>query len=172
MEMKMSTEKEKNLFPGMAAFADAIHHLAIRNQEPFSMTDEERVEIAVFDSAIAQAGTQRVKKMRELAWKKGAAALKLEDLKPKCGVPFGLGRPHCGYQRAQAFTLESIEPEMAYLCTSQYNPEPDSDTCGWVKGEPRQSNYDNLGPLSGSAGARFYCRICNKQLSEYATMFS
>jgi hypothetical protein len=170
--MKMSTEEDKSAFPEMAIFADAMRYLTTRSLEPFEMTDVERTEITVFDSVIAQAKKQKLQKIRELAWKKGVAALKLEDLKSNCGVPFTERDLYFGYKIGAAMNELTQEPELAYLCTSQYNPEPDSDTCGWVKGEPRQANYDNIGPLSGSAGARFYCRICNKKLSEYATMFS
>ncbi len=43
---------------------------------------------------------------------------------------------------------------------------------GLVRGEPLNSLYDDLGPLSGSAGETYSCRNCGTQLTRIANVHS
>lgn len=143
-----------------------------KEKNPFEMTENDKAELAIINKIISEAQAAKITKLRELACKNGAAALKLEDLKSESGKTFVDKGKEFGCRSAVVLDI-SLALESAYLCISEYVNEADNtDTCGWVKGAPRQENYNNIGPLSGSAGTRFYCRICNKQLSKYATMFS
>ena len=60
-----------------------------------------------------------------------------------------------------------INPEIKkYVCKDcKYEGHPhtqayDCPECGIVKGEYTSSPYDNLGPLSGTAGLNYNCRLC------------
>ncbi len=143
---------------------------------PFELTEGEKRELADLESKIGKLKQQKVSKLRELARQKGVSALKLEDLKSECGRPFveeaGRGSFHI------AITKDESSPghyEFAYLCALQYenlSGAGDKNTCGWVKGAPREEPYDNIGPLCGSAGTRYYCKICGKMVGEFQEVVS
>ncbi len=123
---------------------------------------------------------------RECARKQGVIAQRLEDLKSKSGQPFkeeartSFGFRHKDYRRAVVkkkilkglLAGKSLTIESAYLCRSPYlaltskSRKKDPDSCGWVKGNPVSKDYDNIGFLSGSAGIRYYCKICGKLIGE------
>lgn len=127
--------------------------------------------MADFDRKINELQRQKMLKLRELARQKGLSALKLEDLKSECGKPFVEETGRGSFQIALAKDeTKAGHYEFAYLCASQYeNPSGvvNKDTCGWVKGAPREELYDDIGPLCGSAGTRYYCIICGKMVGEF-----
>jgi len=45
-------------------------------------------------------------------------------------------------------------------------------TCGFVPGDPAERNYDELGPMSGSAGIDYSCRICGGHLGREKSVVS
>ncbi len=139
----------------------------------FDFTESEKQELADFDRKINELQRQKILKLRELARQKGVSALKLEDLKSKCGEPFIEEKERDSYQRAVA--QDKTKPhryEFAYLCASKYEIHPKENTCGWVKGEPREGSYNDIGPLCGSAGTRYYCIICGKMAGEFQEIVS
>ena len=139
---------------------------------PFDLSENERRELAELDSGVARLQQQKISKLRELARKKRIAAERLEDLKSECGRPF-VEQKGYGYKIAAAASkAKPFSQELAYLCISEYETRRGKDTCGWVKGEPKSEKYDNLGPLCGSAGTRYYCRICGKLLWECQSVVS
>ena len=141
-----------------------------RTRNLFELTEDEKRELAGFDQKIGELQRQKELKLRKLARQKGISALKLEDLESECGQPFVEEKEHSIYRRAMARDkTDSLRFESAYLCASRYEAPSrtgNKDTCGWVKGEPREERYDSIGPLCGSAGIRFYCRICGKMVGE------
>ena len=152
------------------------HFLGLSDGYPFELTEEERRELADLESKIGEFKRQKVSKLRELARQKGVSALKLEDLKSECGKPF-VEETDCG-----SFQMVIVKDEarighyeFAYRCASQYENlfgAGNKDTCGWVKGAPREEPYDNIGPLCGSAGTRYYCIICGKMVGEFQEIVS
>ena len=44
--------------------------------------------------------------------------------------------------------------------------------CGYVPGIPRSKDYDEIGPLCGSAGVDLYCNNCNEHLGRRVCMVS
>lgn len=114
--------------------------------------------------------------LRKAAGKNGILAQNLSDLKSKSGEPFreekesGRRWGDDGYQMAIAGT--GFKAETAYLCREMRlfkSPDDKGEGCGWVKGEPVKKRYHDIGPLSGSAGTRFFCRICGQQIGETVT---
>lgn len=140
------------------------------------LNDDERRELAGFDVEISKLRQQKISRLRELAMQKGISALKLEDLKPECGKPFvEEARRDSGYKRAIVRDeTRSLYPELAYLCASERDIhfENKEDTCGWVRGEAREERYNNIGPPRGSAGIRYYCKICGKMVGELIEVVS
>ena len=136
--------------------------------------DKEMERLESFDMEILIIKQKKKDYLREIAKNKGLIAEKLEDLKSENGKPFEEIKKKdsssryntTDYRKAVAFPLET-----AYLCHAMFIKD-DPDSCGWVKGEPHAKEYNTLGPLSGSAGIRYYCRICGKQIAEYPTIFS
>ena len=148
-------------------------HFSGSGTHSFELTDSERQELADFDLRINELQQRKVSKLRELARQKGVSALKLEDLKSECGEPFVEEVGHGSSKRAIARDKANPHcPELAYLCVSEYEGLAGKDTCGWVKGEPRREQYDNIGPLCGSAGIRYYCIICGKMVGELQLVVS
>ncbi len=144
---------------------------------PFELTEEEKRELADLESKIGELQRQKVSRFRELAGQKGVSALKLEDLKSECGKPF-VKEAGCDDSFQIAIAKDETRVghyEFAYRCASQYeNPlgAGNKDTCGWVKGAPRDELYNNIGPLCGSAGTRYYCTICGKEVGEFQEIVS
>jgi len=95
--------------------------------------------------------------IRTLARRQGIVAEKLEDLKSKSGLPFAIETGRSGYIGAAVKKNVSLGAhvfvdiaEVAYFCPG----------CGWVKGSPKSTKYNDIGPLSGSAGINYHCKIC------------
>jgi hypothetical protein len=153
---------------------DRFYHFELFGGDLFELTEEEKQELAVFTSVISELQRRKLAKLREFARQKGVAALELKDLKSGCGEPFIEEKCHSNYQRAAAKgKAGSPSIEFAYRCAWKRELFPGSEnTCGWVRGEPREEGYDNLGLLSGSAGRRFYCKICDKMLGEFQEVVS
>ncbi|MEX1063878.1 MAG: hypothetical protein WD898_00930 [Candidatus Paceibacterota bacterium] len=133
------------------------------------LTEGDKKELAQLEAKKSELDQERIKIIRKAAIKGGLAANNLEDLKSESGHPFIEEDGRASYKRAVA-KGKIILPEMAYLCQSEYAPIVEGtsgekeDTCGWVKGEPLEKSYDEIGPLSGSAGSELFCKICGKRL--------
>ncbi len=72
-----------------------------------------------------------------------------------------------GFRTAYGYTPADVErecpSEQAYWCNS----------CdGWIKGSPAARDYNEIGFLSGSAGTRFFCGVCQDQIGESITEMS
>lgn len=77
---------------------------------------------------------------------------------------WGFTTPHEELKTAYVL-VEGVRVASAYLC----HPIGSSHGgCGWVKGEPRKSEYNEIGPLSGSAGFDYYCVICGLLIARLA----
>lgn len=154
----------------------AFHFPGLSEDHPLELTDDEKQELAGFDRKINELQRQKVSKLREFARQKGLSALKLEDLKSERGKPFIKETGRGSFQIAAAKDkTRAGHYEFAYLCASQHEnllKAGNKDTCGWVKGAPREEPYDNIGPLCGSAGTRYYCTICGKEVGEFQEIVS
>lgn len=145
---------------GIMEFIRCARH-GYHMDEPFEFNEGDREEMAGFDRAIDRIQRQKILRLRELAWRKGAAALKLENLKSESGEPFIKEEGYFCFQKAIAGNKTHCV-EFAYLCSSMYD---NAKICGWVKGKPTRKPYDDIGPMCGSAGVRYYCRICGNLLA-------
>lgn len=127
-------------------------------------------KLAKIQHQIAKIEKKKMAKIRQIAWRTGVAALKLKDLKSEYGG-FVVQKERYGYQRALAIKKEGeyvVDHEGAYQCVNEFaSLEEKGQTCGWVRGEPTKRKYDEIGPLSGSAGTEYFCRICHKHLGRF-----
>lgn len=139
------------------------------------LTAEEQTTLAVLDQSLNFFLSAKLKFLREAHGNRGEIATTLEGLKSKRGRPFVPMERFPGRRYTQAVVQVeapfSLAVETAYLCKGIYQEE-DPDSCGWVKGEPNERSYDDIGVLSGSAGHRYYCRICGKQIGEVYLIMS
>lgn len=112
-------------------------------------------------------GDARIDLLRRWARRLGYSADTPELLRSERGLEF---REDDGGARGRfpvryAYEKESerrFGSEAAYWCG--YDPLFSGVIvgCGWVKGEPLAESYNNLGPLSGSAGVEYRCRVCRE----------
>lgn len=139
-------------------------------EEGMEFTAEEQAILATLDQNLQSARSAKLEFLREAYKNRGEIAPTLEGLKSRSGKPFVLGREReLTGMHGCASTIAKIpfphQEEAAYLCRGIYQEE-DLDSCGWVKGDPQEVPYNNIGILGGSAGSRYYCRICGKQIGE------
>lgn len=136
------------------------------------LSPEEQERVATFDREIAAAQARRTALLREIAKAKQLCAPDLTGLKSASGKPFEETTPRGSCRtaivRGKTLLIGSVILEMAYLCHDRY-AGADQDGCGWVKGKPVERKYNDIGPLSGSAGRRYFCGICGKKVGELAT---
>ncbi len=145
---------------------------------PLKLDKKEKNDLAILNVEMATAARKKLEIIRGAARRQGIIADKLDDLKSESGQPFveeKTKRSFFGQNFRIAVvrmdvsiaekTLPVVE-ETAYLCKALYSCGGEKDSCGWVKGNPRHENYDDIGPLSGSAGVRYYCKICGKLIGE------
>ena len=145
------------------------------DEYPLVLDEEDKNKLRELDEKISRAKIQKILILREAARRRGLIADRLEDLKSKSGEPFVEKTPrklrsHHLYRKAEVkrdSPFASIE--IAYNCRSMWeemflDKEDMHDSCGWVKGNPIQKPYDNIGPLNGSAGYQYFCKICAKQI--------
>jgi len=140
----------------------------------FNLTDEEKQALAELNKKQLETTKQKLAYTRELLRKKEIIAERLEDLRSKDGTLFLRETPG-KYISAKAFdpSINWRLQETAYLCHCQFIPiGEDPNSCGWVKGEPRREEYNEIGLLCGSAGYRYYCRVCNQLIGEVQTRIS
>ena len=152
------------------------------SKNPLVLDEEEEKIITSFDSRIIAIKGERTLYLRKIAREKGITASSLEELKHENGELFEeKEKEERGMYRKAVSLNTSLEKalhispflciaETAYLCHSMYSD--DEDSCGWVKGDPIEEKYNNIGPLSGSAGVRFHCRICGKVIGDRKIAFS
>lgn len=109
--------------------------------------------------------------LRENAREQGKLADSPEELFPdKENLVFvipeveeGKIRRAFGYHPENAEELDRIPRARAHFC----------EECeGWIKGEPLQTKYDEIGPLCGSRGFRYFCRVCDSMIAEVVTVRS
>jgi hypothetical protein len=103
--------------------------------------------------------------LRTMAREAGFIATDLASLTALDGSSFvhEKNREHRSVQRAY-----SPNREHAYLC----KPTDETAGCGWVKGRPKSVGYSDIAPLSGSAGANYFCVICHKRIGRQAFVWS
>ena len=143
------------------------------------LTDEDKSNLARLRLEVALTDDARIKILRGAAIRGGLAAENLNNLKSKSGAPFVEDEVWNEYKLAFTFMdrrEDSFITEFAYLCASKYELTQGKDfkknSCGWGKGEPKEKKYNNLGPMSGSAGERVYCMICHKELCKLERVVS
>jgi hypothetical protein len=141
--------------------------------QPFQIEWPEEVQAKLKDARQreAQAREDRLRIMREEGRRFGFMADNLEDLRSSGGKPFIReesrirGMPTMAYEEGK----DDFLAESAYLCAGSHTGEP---FCGWVRGVPEETPYDDIGVLSGSAGTRFTCPVCNAQIGEHQEIVS
>ncbi len=143
-----------------------------------TLTPKEKKELAKFNERTDAIIKERIEYLRGLARAQGITAATLAELKSASGLPFVEEK---GSKGMGDFTIATVKEstlagplviDMAYLCHSSYERKAETDTCGWVKGQPREEGFNNIRPLSGSAGTQYFCRICGKQIGEDVTIRS
>lgn len=146
--------------------------------DPGPLSEEDKEKLGALDRQIAIAEQQKLALIREIARRNGVSVATLGDFKSENGEPFteeSLGTRIHGLRTAvimkETVTGRFGPVEEAYLCRPMY-PGDGSDSCGWVRGKPIERGYDNIGLLAGSAGVRFFCRICGHQIAERRGMMS
>jgi len=156
------------------------HMPSLPDENPLILNGKEKKVLAGLNLEASAILRKRTLYLREVARRKGMTSATLEGLKSKSGKPFveektkrSWGRD---YRQATIMgdSLAGLPPlavETAYLCHSPYSKE-DPDSCGWVKGRPVEQEYDDISFLSGSAGTRYYCKICGKQIGEHRMIVS
>lgn len=142
------------------------------------------VEKAILElnQAVGKAEEQKINYLRAKAIELGFAATELKDLRSEKGRSFEEREkvPHrWGELRKAHEVLESGEDtykqEWAYFCgfTDSFGKQEKIHIgCGWVRGWPKDQEYDDIGVLSGSAGIRFSCQICGMKVGEDQQMVS
>lgn len=162
-----------------------FHHIPnLPDDNPFILDEKEQQGLIVFDAQLSEIQRKKVLYLREIAKRKGLTAPTLEELKSKNGEPFvevkstrTSGRDYREAAAKKEIKFPGIKSkrfeleEQAYLCHDMFSKK-DTDSCGWVRGAPVEREYDNIGFLSGSAGVRFYCKICGKMIGEHKTVMS
>ncbi|MCX9010886.1 MAG: hypothetical protein OIN66_07175 [Candidatus Methanoperedens sp.] len=144
-----------------------------KGHSDFKLTDEQKREMARLEAASYIAQTKRIKIIRGVARALEITAKSLDDLRSEDGRLFiEIENAYGGYRQAICRTEDrSKAPDQhAYFCQELYMPK--GFGCDWVIGEPTQQDYNEIGFLCGSAGVRYFCRICGKEIGKVATMHS
>jgi hypothetical protein len=150
------------------------------DDNPLILTGKEKKTMAGFETQISAICQQKLDFLRGAARKKGITAATLDDLKSKSGEPFVEEKEKKGWghdYRMATVTADSpitgkpLVTETAYLCCDMFSNN-DSGGCGWVKGQPIQRAYNDIGFLSGSAGYNISCKICGKLIGQHKTIMS
>lgn len=122
------------------------------------LTAREKDLLKVVDEKLNRLIQDRRELIKKFAKKSGVVAQKISDLKSAKGKPFTITKDNPG-------VAKSADGERAYLCAGFHNQEPEKG-CGWVKGSPIKREYDSIRALSGSAGYKHYCYLCNTEIRE------
>jgi len=70
-------------------------------------------------------------------------------------------------ERGDSEFVRREESRMQVYRNKQLEEYVHCDVCKlYVRGEPREQRYNELGPLCGSAGTRYYCNFCNNQIGD------
>lgn len=73
------------------------------------------------------------------------------------------------FKNLQIYRCEKChEDRLLSLASKAY----DCPSCGIVLGEYEKQDYNEISCLAGTAGVRYYCRICDSQLGESVTTMS
>lgn len=150
------------------------------DDNPLILTDTDRGTLAGLDVEIASIQHKKILLLRKAARESGLTAPSLEELRSKSGKPFQELKRHSDYSYRKAVVRRNTKPvnfieESAYLCQPMYAemmPKGMIEECDWVKGNPAREVYDNIGPLSGSAGTEYYCKICGTLIGRYRGIVS
>lgn len=136
-----------------------------------SLNDTQKAELKEINSKINSLQSQiwplmeqRLELIRKFGRENGFIAEKLEDLKASDGSSFK------EYQQGLA---EADNGEKAYWCGSLIQLPGSKLFCnGWVKGEPKEEPYNDIGILSGSKGYALICKVCGAVIGHRATLMS
>ncbi len=148
------------------------------DDNPLILTDVNRGTLAELDAEIAGIQHKKILLLRKAARESGLTAPSLEELKSKSGKPFRELERQSSYKKAvvrRGTRPVNFIEESAYLCQpmhAEMMPKGIIEECGWVKGNPVGGAYDNIGPLSGSAGIEYYCKICGTLIGRYRGIVS
>lgn len=89
-------------------------------------------------------------------------AVTLEELQSPSGRPYqedvsSSSRPHARprYARTDFEIIPGYQEEVAYWCEGEHL---------WIQGAPAGDEYNDIGPLSGSAGLVLICRSCGYEI--------
>lgn len=138
------------------------------------LSKQEKAALAALNVEIEVILRKRKELFRASAKRQGIIAKQLAELKSESGQSFveeeKVRQTFSGraYQKAVVKEKTSLGPyisEVAYLCRNPYVGE-EKDSCGWVKGSPVAQDYNNISFLSGSAGVKYFCKICGQLIGE------
>ena len=143
------------------------------DNNPLILTDADERALGELNAEIVGIQHKKILLLRKAARESGLTAPSLEELRSKSGKPFQKLKQQSDYRKAvvrrDTQPVNFIE-ESAYLCQPMYaemTPKGMTEECGWVKGNPVGGAYDSIGPLSGSAGIDYYCKICGTLIGRY-----
>jgi len=141
--------------------------MATNSSRGLPLDEAEKTKLAALDAEASLAQQKKIIFLKRVARKKGITSKMLKGLKSKNGKRFVEEKGHKPYRKALVREdFLGSEQETAYLCCGMYL-QKDPSSCGWVKGDPVEKPYDEIGCLSGSRGIRYYCRICGKLIGEF-----
>lgn len=106
--------------------------------------------------------THQLDELRNEARQKGVLVLDPKELNP--GLNWKMGKTTTGSKVALGENPETKASVItAYYC----------EHCGgWVEGAPKPEKYNDIEFLSGSAGVKFNCNICDLEIGRRVTMVS
>lgn len=131
---------------------------------PFKLSEAEQEQLNEVDRQISHLESQRGSLIKASGIRQGFIAANLADLKSDSGLPFVMNS-----KGTRAYARKGVEE--AYLCKGFMGQLPENG-CGWVKGSPREEDYDHLAPLAGSKGKNVFCLICGKQIDRHVEEYS
>jgi hypothetical protein len=128
-----------------------------------------------FNRKVSLLNSERLEFLREKARERGYTASSLDDLRSSKGTKFieEIESYPRDLKMAREEDAANIwDAERAYWCGFDGFGSGATEGCGWVLGLPKQSSYNNLGPLSGSAGEEYHCKLCSSYLARDESIVS
>lgn len=132
------------------------------------------LEILLARAKLLEVNQELIRAKRELAKSEGKLSGDLNTLLNQ-GKPESeqlLWEEHkdiFGLRLGRGYTLKDLEREEPYPSEDAYYC---NDCSGWVAGKPLEEEFDNIGVLSGSAGTRLKCNLCETVVEEVVTRMS
>lgn len=139
---------------------------------PFDIRSEIADELRDLNVEAQKIERKRLTLLRDRARERGYIASDLADLRSTDGRPFVEGHGHGDLRMATVEGEVPLMGERAYWCGHESFSREKVEGCGWVLGLPRESAYDDIGMLSGSAGSEYHCKLCSSYLGREQTIVS